>query len=161
MDINWPTIVLQTLGFLLLVSFMKKFFYGPVLGMLDDRSSKTKKLWDDADKYHSEAKEKLKEADLFLSQAKEEAISIGKKARSMGSKQKDALIEKGKTEAARLVQRGQEDVERHVEKTKEELKDEVFQIAISLSEKLLMREMSLQDRKKYFSIYSKDIEKHL
>lgn len=158
MDMNWPTIVLQTLGFMLLIGVMKKFLYGPILEVLDKRSSEAQKMIDSADHHHQQAKDMLKQAEDSLHQAREEALQIRNEARAMAHKQKDTLVEKGKHEAEIILKQAQENIAHEVKKAKEELKAEVAEVAVSISEKLLMREVSPEDRKRYINLYLKDVE---
>lgn len=161
MDINWPTILLQTLGFLLLVGVLKKFLYGPILEALDKRRSEAQKMMDSADHHHSQAQEMLQKAEASLQDAKEEALQICNEARSLANQQKEYLVEKGKKDATIILKQAQDDVAHEVKKAKEELKAEVAQVAVTISEKLLMREVSPEDRKRYVNVYAKEVEENL
>ncbi len=161
MDINWPTILLQTLGFLLLVGVLKKFLYGPILEALDKRRSEAQKMMDSADHHHSQAQEMLQKAEASLQDAKEEALQICNEARSLANQQKEYLVEKGKKDATIILKQAQDDVAHEVKKAKEELKAEVAQVAVTISEKLLMREVSPEDRKRYVTVYAKEVEENL
>jgi F-type H+-transporting ATPase subunit b len=55
MQIDWFTVVAQTLNFLLLVWLLKRYLYGPILKAIDARESQVAKVLSDADTIKADA----------------------------------------------------------------------------------------------------------
>ena len=158
MDINWPTIVLQTLGFFLLVGVLSKFLYRPILEMLDKRADQANKLLDKAEEQGLNAEASLKSAKDELHVAKQDAMQLRNDARSMAQKEREEILDRGKNEAEHLVRNAHEDIVHEMKKVRQELKAEVAQVAVAISQKVLMREITPEDRERYIGTFRKDVE---
>jgi F-type H+-transporting ATPase subunit b len=158
MDINWPTLVLQTFGFFLLMGVLTKFLYRPVLELLEKRSRETQRFLDLADEKCREAENSIHKAKQELNEAKEDALSLRNDSRNFAYKERDAMIEKTKEEAEHLIKHAKEEIDCNVKKAKHELKAEVVDISLAISEKMLMREITQEDRKRYINLYREELE---
>ena len=158
MDINWPTLVLQTLGFFLLMGILTKFLYRPVLELLEKRSRETQRFLDHADEKCREAETSIQKAKQELNEAKEDALSLRNDSRNFAHKERDAMIEKTKEEAEHLIKHAKEEIDHNVKKATQELKAEVANISLAISEKILMREITQEDRQRYINLYREELE---
>src|SRR4030095_7469041 len=97
MEIRWPDIITNIIGFLLLFFGLKRFAWGPILGMLDARREKIAKDFAAAEeaKQRAEAiradyESKLREIDAMSRKKIEEAMrEAGQLAAEMKEKARD------------------------------------------------------------------------
>jgi len=55
MEFDWTTVILEMLNFLVLIWLLKRFFYRPVLDVIEKRRAASEKILTDADARHREA----------------------------------------------------------------------------------------------------------
>jgi F-type H+-transporting ATPase subunit b len=130
-------VITQILGFLLLVWLLRRFAWGPLLGLLEARRQKIAGEFQEADRRKAEAAE-LKaryEADLkgIEAQARQrlmEAVTEGQKVAAEIKAQAQA-------EAARRLERANDEIARENEKAKEILKERMIALALRAAEKIL------------------------
>ena len=87
---------------LILFVLMKKFLFGPITQMLDDRAQQVSDTLDQADKRLAEAEQQQTAHAAQLASAKQEAAQIIEDARARGQQEYDRLVAEG---AAPLWQR--------------------------------------------------------
>jgi F-type H+-transporting ATPase subunit b len=72
MEFNWTTFALEALNFLILVWLLKRFFYRPVLAVIEARRAETAKTMADAEAVRSEAEALKSEYRAHLAEADKE-----------------------------------------------------------------------------------------
>ena len=160
MDISFPTILLQTIGFLLFVLAMKKWLYRPVLSIIEDRQKRSQELLENAENYHHDAEQKFKKIQEDFAHAKKEIKILLDNAVVSAEQEKKIIIKQGEDRAAAFFKQAEENMKQEMQKTREELKNENVLFAISIAEKLLMKEISYEDRKNYVQFFLEDIKKN-
>ena len=88
---------------LILFVLMKKFLFGPITQMLDDRAQQVSDTLDQADKRLAEAEQQQTAHAAQLASAKQEAAQIIEEARTRGQQEYDRLVAEAKKEIAALV----------------------------------------------------------
>lgn len=86
---------------LILFVLMKKFLFGPITQMLDDRAQQVSDTLDQADKRLAEAEQQNAHA-AQLASAKQEAAQIIEDARARGQQEYDRLVAEAQTAVQRL-----------------------------------------------------------
>ena len=90
---------------------LRKFAFGPIQRLIDERRERIRKAVDEADHARAEARNLLEQHRALIGQAKGEAAEILADARKIA----DAQIERVKTEAEEERKRRLEDVHRQIE----------------------------------------------
>ncbi len=102
MQINWFTVIAQIINFLLLVWFLKRFLYKPILKAIDEREEKIASQIKDAKAKETIAKEERaefsKKNETFDKQKKE----LMDKAVDETNKERQKLLEAARNDAAEL-----------------------------------------------------------
>jgi len=135
-------------GFLIALAILKKYAWGPMLQMLDQRRSKiegdlreAERVREEAKKDHEELRRQLKEIDAAARARTLEAIN---EARQVAAQIKEEAREEGR----KLLERARREIEREKAKAKVELKNTVVDLAIQGAEKLLSEKLDRErDRK--------------
>ena len=86
---------------LILFVLMKKFLFGPITRMLDDRAQEVSDTLDQADRRLAEAEQQTAHA-AQLASAKAEAAQIIEDARARGQQEYDRLVAEARTAVQRL-----------------------------------------------------------
>lgn len=135
--IDWKLLLLQTVAFLILLWFLKKFVYPSLVAMLDRREKLIEEsvaAARDAEKNAAEAEEKTtklmkearKQAHEMLSSAKAEATSLV-----------DAAEKKSRERAEKIVADAEAEIGRNVEAVKKSLRAETLTLVAEATEKVV------------------------
>ena len=130
-------VLTQILGFLLMVWILRRYMWGPLMGMLEARREKIVGEFKEADRLKAEALDlkaryetELKGVEAQARQRITEAVAEGQRvaAEIRSQAQKDALVR---------LERAAEEVDREREKAKEILKQQVIGLSLRMAEKVL------------------------
>ena len=131
----------QTLLFIVLVIFLKKYAWKPILSAVEDREEGIKKALASAEKAKAEMESLNADNERVLLEAKQERDKLLKEARET----KDSIIkeakEKANVEADRLISSAKEQIANEKMKAITELKNTVASLSIDIAEKVLKSEL--------------------
>jgi len=141
-------LITHILGFLVALWVLRKYAWGPVLKMLDERRDKidqdlrsAEQIREDAKKDQEELRLQLKEIDATARAKTLEAVN---EARQIASEIKENARDDGKA----LLERARQEIEREKAKAQVELKNTVVNLAVLGAEKLLTQRMDDEANKK-------------
>ncbi len=101
LNLNWQ-IVWVFVDLLILFVLMKRFLFGPITKMLDDRANEVADTLDQADKRLADAEKQQAAHAAQLASAKEEAAQIIEDARARGQQEYDRLVAAAQDAVQRL-----------------------------------------------------------
>ena len=131
----------QTLLFIVLVIFLKKYAWKPILSAVEDREEGIKNALASAEKAKAEMESLNADNERILLEAKQERDKLLKEARET----KDSIIkeakEKANVEADRLMSSAKEQIANEKMKAITELKNTVASLSIDIAEKVLKSEL--------------------
>jgi len=158
MEIRWPDIITNILGFLLLFFGLKHFAWGPILGMLDARREKIAKDFAAADeaKQRAEAiradyESKLREIDAMSRKKIEEAM---REAGQLAAEMK----EKAREESNAILAKAQNEIERERAKARVALRDDMVQMVLKGVEKVLHERLTPGKQEELVSRFIDELE---
>lgn len=135
------TLLAQVVAFILLIWFVNKVLWKPMMGLLDARQKRIADGLAAADKGKKEQELAEKRAVETLTDAKRQATEII----SQAQKRANEIVEEAKTnaraEADRIVTAANAEVEQEVNRARETLRKEVASIALAGASKILKREV--------------------
>ncbi len=124
----------------------KKFLFGPVMKMIEDRQQEIDTLYSDAGQakdnalaMEQEYKEKLSAAQATSDRLVREAV-----ARAQG--REEEIIRQASMEAAAIKERASADIAQEKKKAINEAKDEISGMAMAIAEKVVGRELNEKDQ---------------
>ena len=135
--IDWKLLILQTIAFLILLWFLKKFVYPSLLAMLDKRDKlieESTKAAREAEKNAALAEQKTakmlkdarKEADEMLTSAKNEASNIV-----------DTAEKKSRERAEQIVADAEAEIQKDIEVARKSLRAETISLVAAATEKVV------------------------
>lgn len=144
LDISWQALVLQIMGFLLLVWLLRKYLFGPINGVLEARQSEVQNTLDQITRERQAAEAARQEYEARMVGIEAEARDRIQAAIQEAQGMKDEIIGAARTEADRLVTRARDEIVREKQQAIVELRTHVADLAVTAAGKILRR--SVDDR---------------
>jgi F-type H+-transporting ATPase subunit b len=144
LNISWQALLLQIVGFLLLVAVLKKYLFGTVGGILEARQHDVQETFDQLHRDREAMETSRREYEARLAGIEAEARDRIQAALTEAQGMKDEIIGAARADADRLVTRAREEVVREKQQALEELRTQVADLAIAAAGKILHR--SVDDR---------------
>ena len=134
---NIPQLLTTAVGFLILVWIMKKYAWGPIIDMLDQRRDKIENDYVAAESELADAKSlktdfetKLGEISVIQREKVQEAVRKGEGLA-------EGIVTKARGEMDQARQKSMQDLEIETRKAELQLRDDVANLAIGAAEKLI------------------------
>ena len=137
-----PSLVItQIIGFLLMVWILRRYAWGPVLGMLEARRQKIAGEFAAADRAKAEANELKTRYEQELRGIEAQARQRLQEAVVEGQHVAAEIKTQAQREAAQRLERAADEIAREREKAKESLKLQVIKLSMRTAEKILRRKL--------------------
>ena len=128
-----------------LMLLLKKFAWGPLMGVMKQREELVASEIDAAEKARKETHQLLEEQKSLLKEARTEAQSIIEGAKKQGDAQREEIISTARAEALRLKEAAVRDIEAEKEKAIAAVREEVVSLSVLAASKVLGKEISEAD----------------
>jgi F-type H+-transporting ATPase subunit b len=144
-----PGLMIWTIVCFLVVLFvLKRYAFGPIQTMLDDRRERIRAAIDEADHAREEARNLLEEHKKLIGQAKSEAEDILSEARKVA----DSLGARAREETEADRQRRLEETRRQIEQATHQalgqIRDEVGKLSVMAAEKITKKSLTGDDQQR-------------
>ena len=136
-EIKPQDFVISLLAFLLLVIIFKKFLWGPVLNVLDNRRKEIEDQYSDAQSKEKDADDLKAAYQAKIAGVDEEIRQKLSEAIKSGHKMRDEIIADSRVQAEAVIAKAMADIERENAKAMQELKETVVKLTIEASGKLI------------------------
>jgi F-type H+-transporting ATPase subunit b len=145
--VNWGDILVTLIIFIVLMLLLKKFAWGPLMGIMQQREEQVAGDLETAEKSRQETKKLLEEQRSLLKEARVEAQAIVENAKKQADLQKEEIVSAARNEAARLQESAKRDIETEKEKAITALREEVVSLSVLAASKVLNKEVSEEDNR--------------
>ena len=142
---NTGDVVATVLIFLILMILLKKFAWGPLMGIMQEREELVAKDIDAAEKARKETQAILEEQKALLKEARTEAQSIIEGAKKQGDATREEIVNAARAEADRIKESAARDIEAEKEKAIAAVREEVVSLSVLAASKVLGKEISEAD----------------
>ena len=143
--LNTGDILVTVVIFGVLMLLLKKFAWGPLMGIMQERETAVAENIDSAQKANKEAQALLEEQKAVLKEARTEAQAILEGAKKQADATRDEIVTAGRAEAERLKASAQRDIEAEKEKAIAAVREEVVSLSVLAASKVLGKEISEAD----------------
>jgi F-type H+-transporting ATPase subunit b len=144
MNLEWQQLATHAVGFLLTLWILKRFAWGPLLAIMEERrttiSNEFKRIDDEkakAARLTTEYENKLKEIDAERRAKLVEAVNEGKKIA-------EDLKSTARAEAQEITSKNKSELENEVKKARVHLKNEMIAITMTATEKIIRERLDDQ-----------------
>ena len=132
-----PQLLTQMVGFIILVLILKKYAWGPILDMLDQRRDKIDGDYKAAEKNLAEAEQLKGDFELKLTDIKVIEREKVQEAVKRGEDLAEGIVGKARHQAEETKQKAEQDIGIEAQKAQLELRDSVVSMAIGAAEKVI------------------------
>ena len=157
MDLTISTIIgdfiLIAGSFLLLIFLVKKYAWGNITSILDERAEKISSDIDGAEEARKKAEELASKREAELAGSRTEAKTIIENAKETAEKSKADILAEAKLEAGRLKEKANQEIAQNKAEALQSVKGDVADLTISLAEKILSQNLDSQAHKELIDQY--------
>lgn len=157
MHIVWSTFGIQLVAFLILFWLLKRYAFGPLFGIMEQRKALIQSQLDNAENSRKQASQQLEEQKQALQQARKEAHDIIEQARATSSKQADDIIGTAKSEATRLKEDAVRDIDSEKNKAIAALRGEVGGMSVAIASKIIEKQIDEKSQEQLVDQYLKEV----
>jgi F-type H+-transporting ATPase subunit b len=144
--------------FLVLLFFLKKFAWQPLLRALEARQEKIKKSLDDAEKARQELERLNRESADIIKQAHGEAESIVSKSYADAEKLREEMKQKAREEADVIIRDARAQIETETGKALRQIRNEIADMSVMIASKLIQKNFTKEDNNELIEETLKQIE---
>ena len=151
-DIN---LVFTIINLLVLYLLMKKFLFGPIIKVMDERKAMIDQQFAGAKEQEDQAKALKEQYEGALKSAREESFQIMEQARKEAKAQADKTVEDTQAKVSAMLAKAQEDINTERENAMRQMKDDVASLAMEAAGKIIGRNSGAEQD---LSLYDQFIE---
>ena len=141
LEFDFWTILFSLINILVLFLFLKKFLFGRVNSMLDERARLVQEEMDKAKEEAQQAEKLRLDYENAMSDAKDEARKIIIDAQKNANAQSAAITQQAQEEAGRIVESARQELALERERSVASAQNEIVSLAMEAAEKVLGREI--------------------
>ena len=141
-------------SFLLLVFLIKKFAWGNIIGILDQRAQKISDDIDGAEAARQKAEALAQKREEALAGSREEAATIVETAKETAEKNKAGILAE---EAGRLKAKANQEIAQNKAEAMSSIKGEVADLTVALASKILSQELDKEAQSELIDRYIKQL----
>ncbi|MBF4501087.1 F0F1 ATP synthase subunit B [Savagea sp. SN6] len=145
--INTGDIIATVTFFILLLLLLKKFAWGPLMGVMDQRAELIANEIETAEKNRLESEKLLAEQKAALQEAGANAQSIVENARKQSEAQATEIIESAREEVNRMKSSAELEIATAKEKAIAAVREEFVSLSVLAASKVLEKEISEEDNR--------------
>ena len=146
--IDFWTALFTLLNFLAVLYVGKRFLWGPVMKIIQDRQKEIDDMYTDADNARSSALAMEAEYKEKLSVAVETGERIVKDATVRGQAREEEILRQANAQADAIREKAAADIAMEKKKAINDAKDEISGMAVAIAEKVVGRELQASDQTK-------------
>ena len=154
--IPFGTIAYTLFIFLLLLVMLRKFAWGPLMGIMKEREEHVTNEIDAAERSNAEAKKLVEEQREMLKQSRVEAQELIERAKKQAVDQKD-VIAFAKEEAESIKASAVQEIQREKSKQFFALQEQVASLSVQIASKVIEKELKEEDQVKLIRDYIKEV----
>jgi F-type H+-transporting ATPase subunit b len=150
---NSGDILFQLVTFIILLALLKKFAWGPLMGIMKQREEHIAGEINAAEQSRVEAKQLIEEQRTLLKEARTEAQGLIENAKKQGDVQREEIIALARAEADRLKESAKLEIEQQKEQAVAAIREQVASLSVLIASKVIEKELSTADQEKLINEY--------
>lgn len=155
--INSGDIIYQLAAFIILLILLRKYAFGPLMGIMKQREKHISNEIEAAEKSRKEAERFAAEQSEALKGARQDAQELIENAKKLGEQQQKEIIEAAKAEATRLKDSAVKEIQQEKDRAISALREQVASLSVLIASKVIEKELSEQDQQKLIDEYIKEV----
>lgn len=151
-------IITHALGFLIVLWVLRKFAWGPIMNVLEERRQKIKSDFDAAAEKRREAEEAASVYAARMKDIENDARAKLQEAVEDGRRVAAEIREEAREEARKIIEKARADLERDVAKAKVELRNELVSMSLTATERLIRQQLDDEGHRKLIAGFIDELE---
>jgi F-type H+-transporting ATPase subunit b len=151
--LNTGDILFQLAMFLILMALLKKFAWGPLMGVMQNREQHIAGEIDAAEKSRTDAQKYLEEQRELLKQARQEAQGLIENAKKQADIQREEILTTARAESDRLKESAKLEIEQQKDQAVAAIRDQVASLSVMIASKVIEKELSVAEQEKLINEY--------
>jgi F-type H+-transporting ATPase subunit b len=144
-----PGLMIWTIvAFLITLFVLRRYAFGPVQKMIDDRRERIRHSIEEADRAREEARKLLEEHRALIAQAKSEAEEILAEARRVGDAQRERVRAETEEDRQRRLEETRRQIEQATQQALGQIRDEVGRLSVLAAEKITRKSLTDDDQQR-------------
>ncbi len=145
--LNTGDILATLVIFILLMLLLKKFAWGPLMGIMQQREDLIKSEIETAENSRLESQKLLEEQRSLLKDARTQAQEIVENAKKQGEVSREEIITTARAESGRLKEAAVQEIANERDKAISAVREEVVALSLLAATKVLEKEISEEDNR--------------
>lgn len=141
LGLNFASLIIFLVNFLILLGILYLFAYKPVLRMMDQRAEKIRESLEAADRAREDAGRSQENMQQQLNEARIEGERLIEQAREMAERYRNEERDRAKQEAEAFIARAREDIQRERDAAIQEVRSHYAELAIAAAERVIERSL--------------------
>lgn len=146
-------ILYQLFAFIVLLALLKKFAWGPLMGIMKEREQHIANEIESAEKNRKEAEAYLNEQREEMKRVRQEAQTMLENQKKMADQKGQEMIEAARLEAERLKEAATADIARERETAVASLREQVASLSVMIASKVVEKELDERSQQKLIDDY--------
>ncbi len=146
LGVNPWTALFILLNTLTIFFVAKKYLFGPVMSMIEQRQKEIDDMYSAAGQAKAEAKAMQTEYQQKLNEAQSTSERIVKEAVARGQRREEEILSNANKEASTIMNKAYADIEMEKKKAINDAKNEISGLAMAIAGKVVERELSDADQ---------------
>ena len=134
--------------FLITLYVLKRYAFGPIQKMIDERQARIRQSIEEADNARVEARKLLEEHRALIASARTDAESILAEARRVGESTRERVREEAEADRQRRIEETHRQVEAETRRALEQIRAEVADLTLIAATKVTGKSLSDADHKR-------------
>jgi F-type H+-transporting ATPase subunit b len=135
------TLLIQMLNFLILLWILNRFFFKPILKILDERKARIEASEKSVQELEAKAKERWSAYQRQLQEAKLQATAERERIKGEALEEEKRMLEQVRAEAVKRVEETRRKLTEEVERARGALKGQIEPLALEMVERVLGRSL--------------------
>jgi F-type H+-transporting ATPase subunit b len=152
------TIIWTLVTFAILLVLLRKFAWGPLLALLDEREKTVKDSLEAAERARAEADETLRRNQEILAGARRETQALLEQGRRESETLRAEILAQARQEALDLVEQGKRPIQFEQKQAFDSLRRQVADLAIGAAERLIHSELDDAKHRELVADYVNSLE---
>lgn len=155
--VNIGDIIVTVVTFLILLALLRKFAWGPLKKVMDDRERSINQDIDDAERAKLNAQRLEEENRQKLKETQDEVHKILVDAKLQARRQQEEILHEANQRANGMLETAQSEIKSEKERALAEINNQVSELSVLIASKVLRKEISEQDQKALIEKYVKEV----
>jgi F-type H+-transporting ATPase subunit b len=134
--------------FLVLMTILTKFAWGPLLKALDARQETIRKSLDDALQARKDLERLQQESAQIIREARVEAESIVSQSRADAARLREEMRQNARSEADTIVKSAEQQIQLETARALQQIRHEAVDLSVMIASKIIQRNISKEDNER-------------